>query len=179
MIAASLRNRNAYAAVVKLYEVRLRRYIRRLLGNHAALVEDVLQETFIKAYINLKDYDLTRNFAPWIFRIAHNEAISILRKRKLDPATVDLESAALILDRMTDGRDGHSELLAKDQAKQIQQAMSTLDQRYKDVLVLRYLEERSYDEISEILAIPPGTVATNINRGLKQLQKYLISSGQA
>ena len=100
-------------------------------------------------------------------------------KRKLDPATVDLESAALILERMTDGHDGLSALEAKDTAKVVQSAMATLDRRYRDVLVLRYLEEHSYDQISEILAIPPGTVATHINRGLKQLQTYLITSGQA
>lgn len=179
LIEASLRNPNAYASVVKYYELRLRRYVRRLLGHHAALVEDVLQETFIKAYLNLNDYDLTRSFAPWIFRIAHNEAITALRKRNLDPATVDLESAALILERMTDGRDGLSALEAKDTAKIVQSAMATLDRRYRDVLVLRFLEEHSYDQISEILEIPPGTVATHINRGLKQLQTYLITSGQA
>ena len=178
LIAAALRDRNAYAAVVKWYQDALRRYVRRLLGQHHGATDDILQEAFIKAYVNLKDYDPDREFGPWIYRIAHNEAISFLRRRKSEPAMVDIETATIILERLTDGVDAAQELEHKQQVTMVQTAMAALDRRYRDVLVLRFLEDHSYDEISEILAMRPGTVATNINRGLKELRIYLISTGR-
>ena len=178
LIAAALRDRNAYAAVVKRYEDALRRYVRRLLGQHGSAVDDILQEAFIKAYVNLKDYDPDREFGPWIYRIAHNEAMSFLRRRKVEPPMVDSETATIILERLTDGVDAAQELEHKQQVTMVQTAMAALDRRYRDVLVLRFLEDHSYDEISEILAMRPGTVATNINRGLKELRTYLISTGR-
>lgn len=178
LVEAALRDRNAYAAVVKFYEVALRRYIRRQLGRHVELTDDVLQEAFIKAYVNLKDYDRDRSFGPWIYRIAHNEAISFMRRRKAEPLMVDSETATAILEQMTDGNDASKDLEKKDNVRLVQVALAALDRRYHDVLVLRFLDEHSYDEISEILAMRPGTVATHINRGLTQLRNALISSGQ-
>src|SRR6476660_3139730 len=72
LVEAALRDHRAYASLVLRYETVLGRYLRRLLGRHLQAVEDVLQEVFIKAYINLNDYDQSRPFGPWIYRIAHN-----------------------------------------------------------------------------------------------------------
>lgn len=176
LIEAALMNGNAYAAVVRRYEIVLRRYVRRILGHHSQVADDVLQEVFIKAYVNLRDYDMERPFGPWIYRIAHNEAVSFLRKRRTESARVDGETASLILERMVDGVDVSEEFEKKRDAKMIQNAMTSLDKRYSEALVLRFLEDKSYDEISEILEIPAGTVATHINRGLKQLKKCLTTS---
>lgn len=160
LVAAAVRDRNAYVAVVKYYEVSLRRYIRRQLGRHGEMTDDILQEAFIKAYVNLKDYDGERNFGPWIYRIAHNEAISFLRRRKAEPLMVDSETATAILEQMTDGNDALKDLEKKENTRRVQIALAALDRRYHDVLVLRFIEDHSYDEISEILVMRPGTVAT-------------------
>ena len=179
LIEAALMNCNAYAAVVRRYEIVLRRYVRRILGHHSQATDDVLQEVFIKAYVNLRDYDMERPFGPWIYRIAHNEAVNFLRKRRTEPARVDGETASLILERMIDGIDVSEEFEKKRDAMMIQNAMTSLNKRYREALVLRFLEDKSYDEISEILEIPAGTVATHINRGLKQLKKCLTTSSGA
>ena len=84
--------------------------------------------------------------------------------------------ALLILERTADVGDPESSLLISRSEGDVHKALSQLDQRYRDVLVLRYLEEKSYDEIADILQLPLGTVATFINRGLKQLKTPLRMS---
>ena len=170
MVEAVLLDPAAYTQVMARFEHVLSRYVRRLLGQHGGATEDVLQEVFIKAYVNLNDYDRDRPFSPWIYRIAHNEAISYLRKRKSEPQLTGGDDALLIFERIADGDDPAQALTRSKDQFALRQALQALEQKYRDVLVLRYLEEKSYDEISDILQLPPGTVATLINRGLKRLR---------
>ena len=176
LIAAAIASPNAYGDVIARYEHVLGRYVRRLLGRHSQATEDVLQEVFIKAYVNINDYDRSRPFAPWIYRIAHNEAVSHLRKRNAEPQMIAGEDAALILDRVADPDDPAQALWRSQNLGAVRKALAGLDEKYRDVLVLRYLEEKSYDEIADILHLPPGTVATLINRGLKRLRAPLEAS---
>ena len=180
LVAAALRDPHAYAALVRRYVLVLGRYVRRLLGRHGQSTEDVLQDIFIKAYVNLNDYDRSRPFAPWIYRIAHNEAVSFLRQQRAALQTINGEDALLILERVAGGDNPEDNLQNSRTQGDVRKALSQLDQRYRDVLVLRYLEEKSYDEIADILELPPGTVATYIHRGLKQLRTPLrLSWGAA
>ena len=176
LVEAAVRDGQAYASIVLRYEAALGRYVRRLLGGHSQSAEDVLQDVFIKAYVNLNDYDRLRPFGPWIYRIAHNEAISFLRKRSAEPQTIAGEDAVLILERVADAEDPDTAWQRSRTEGEVRKALSELHQRYRDVLVLRYLEDKSYDEIADILEMPPGTVATLINRGLKQLKAPLRMS---
>ena len=177
LVAAALRERNAYALIVRRWQPVLARYVRRLLGQSAEAAEDVLQDVFIKVYVNLNDYDRARPFGPWIYRIARNEALSFLRKRKTEPPLVTGEDAQIIIERLSDGTDVQemSERLRIED--KVRAAIMQLDLRYRDVLVLRFLEDKGYDEISEIMQVPPGTVATLINRGTKQLRSALEALG--
>ncbi len=156
--------------IVVRYKHDLARYVRRLLGRQIQATEDVLQDIFIKAYVNLNDYDTSRPFSPWIYRIAHNEAISHLRKSNAQPPTVAGDDAQLILDRIAGNDDPSASWMQRQTTGEIQRALQALDARYRDVLVLRFLEDKSYDDIADILQLPSGTVATLINRGLKLLK---------
>jgi RNA polymerase sigma-70 factor, ECF subfamily len=177
LVAAALRDRQAYALIVRRWQPVLGRYLRRLLGKNAEATDDVLQDVFIKVYVNLNDYDPGRPFSPWIYRIARNEALSLLRKRKAEPQLVTGEDARVIIERLSDGTDVQeiSERLRIEE--KVRASINLLDLRYRDVLVLRFLEEKSYDEISEILHVPPGSVATLINRGTKHLRSALQTIG--
>ena len=177
LVATALRDRNAYALLVVRYEGPLGRYAGRILGSHAYATDDVLQEAFIKAYVNLRDYDRSRPFAPWLYRIVHNEAVSFLRKRRAEPQTIDGEDGLLLLERISDGSDLQADLVQKGMESAIRASMNTLGQRYRDVLVLRFLEDKSYSDIADILELPAGTVATLIKRGLNHLRPLLESSG--
>ena len=173
LVAAALRDPNAYAALVRRYEKPLSRYLKRVLGTHGQYAEDVLQEAFLKAYINLRDYDQSRPFSPWIYRIAYNEAISSLRKRRHDPALIAGDDGANILEQLA-GSDNVQENHERARNEvMLGRAIAKLEPRYRDVIVLRFLEEKSYDEIGEILRIPPGTVATLISRGQERLRRAI------
>jgi RNA polymerase sigma-70 factor (ECF subfamily) len=177
LVAAALRDRNAFAQIVRRYEAPLARYVQRLLGGTGQSAEDVLQDVFLKVYVNLNDYDRTRAFGPWIYRIAHNEAMSFLRRRSGEAYVISGEEGMLLLDRAL---DGFSALDALDRSRieaAIRKAIGGLDLRYRDALLLRFLEEKSYEEVADILEIPMGTVATLIDRGRKRLRQSLEKIG--
>ncbi len=171
LVASALRDRNSFALIVRRYELSLSRYLRRLLGKSSQSTEDVLQDIFIKVYVNLNDYDRARPFSPWIYRIAHNEAMSFLRKRRAEPYMISGQEGMLILDRVFNGFNVQEAIDRSRLEDRVCTAIGNLDPPYRGALVLRYLEEKSYKDISEILRLPMGTVATHINRGQKQLKR--------
>ena len=173
LVAAALRDRNSFALIVRRYEPQLSRYLRRLLGWSSQSTEDVLQEVFVKVYLNLNDYDRARPFSPWIYRIAHNEAMSFLRKRRAEPYMISGEEGMLLLDRMLDGFDVQEAIDRSRLEEWVRTEIGKMDPKYRSALVLRYLEEKDYKEIAEILRVPMGTVATLINRGRKRMRRNL------
>jgi RNA polymerase sigma-70 factor, ECF subfamily len=177
LVAEALRAPAAYGVIVGRYEGPLLRYLRRLLGPHGQAAEDVLQEAFVKAYVNLNDFDRSRPLAPWLYRIARNEALSLLRKRRAEPRLVDGEDGQLLLERMSDGTDAFRDLARKGARSELLGALAAIGARYRDVLVLRFLEEKSYADIADILHLPPGTVATLVRRGLARLKAALLARG--
>lgn len=177
LVEAALRDSGTYFRIVVRYEHVLRRYVRRLLGPYGQSSDDVLQETFIKVFLNLNDYDRVRPFAPWIYRIAHNEAVSFLRKRRAQPQAIGGEDGRQLLERIS-GSDLNENLAPTRSEEAMRTAMTALEPQYRVVLILRFLEERSYDDIADILEIPMGTVATRIRRGLQRLKTSLLASGE-
>ena len=173
LVVAAVRNASAYAPLVRRWEPPLGRYVRRILGRDGQAADDVLQEVFLKAYVNLNDFDLARPFGPWIYRIVRNEAITQLRKNRSEPPQVTGEDAILLLERLSDGVTAQ-EILNRERIEyDVRKSINKLEARYREVLILRYLEEKGYDEIAEILALPGGTVATLISRGTRQLRDLL------
>jgi len=136
-----------------------------------------LQEIFIKVFVNLNDYDPDLKFSSWLYRIAHNETITFFRKKSIRPSVLNIEDSEEFFDNLAD--DANFTELAKERydAQIVQEAIATLDKKYKEILVLRFLEEKSYTEISDILKMPEGTVATLINRGKKELKTILEAKG--
>lgn len=173
LVQDALKDRHAFAAIVGRYEAPLRRYISRLGVAVREDADDVLQEAFIKVYINLNDFDTSLSLSAWMYRIAHNEAMSHFRKHTARPKAVDFEEDLAIFERLLADVDIAAELEKKILATTVREGISNLPHHYRDVLVLRYLEDKTYDEIADILQIPSGTVATYINRGKKELKVAL------
>ena len=177
LVSAALSDARAFAAIVERYERPLGRYVRRLLGAHAQSAEDVLQEAFLKSYVNLNDYDRSRPFAPWIYRITHNEAIAYLRKRGSQPQALDGQDAMTLLEQLADAADTAAALDRAELSRAMNDALNGLGASYREVLALRYLEDMNYDGIADVLHLPMGTVATRIRRGLTQLKAALTRLG--
>ncbi len=159
------------------YERRLLVYIHRLLSIADADAEDILQDSFIKAYTNINNFDPDLKFSSWIYRITHNQAISYYRKQKARPYTMTSEDSEMIFHTLASELDIKKNLNKKMNAEQIRKILEDVHPKYRDVLILKFLEEKDYKEISDILKKPMGTVATLINRAKAQFKKLLITHG--
>lgn len=174
VVTATLLERNNFGIIIERYEAKLRRYIVRLGVRNGDDGDDVLQEIFIKVYKNLNSFDTSLSFSSWIYRIAHNETMSWFRRRRVRPEgnlVADSEEALELVASRLDTPD-----IIFDKAinsAQVTAALATLDPKYREVLVLRFFEHKEYDEISDILQIPIGSVGTLIHRGKKQLYTVL------
>lgn len=173
LVKKSLENPQAYAQLVERYEKPLFRYVMRLGCPTSEDAHDILQDTFIKAFVNLNDYDHEFKFSSWIYRIAHNETISFFRKAKIRPVIAETEEQLRFIEQISDGKNLVAESDNKLFVSYIREAVSGLNKKHRDVLILRFLENKSYEEISDILQIPIGTVATMINRGKLKIKGVL------
>jgi len=165
-------------------------YVRKLSGMNQSDVEDVLQEVFILAYQNLNDYDRQFKFSSWIYRIAHNQTISIswiyriahnqtismLRKKTKNDQDISWDEHDLDQLVQSDFDIEHS-LFQKIDHHNLLKNIDTLSLKYKEVLLLKFIEEKDYQEISDILRKPMGTIGTLINRAKKKLLQE-IAKGQ-
>lgn len=166
-----------FAAIVDRYVPKLTRYIRRRSLATSDDIDDLLQNIFIKIYRNINDYDSSLLFSSWIYRITHNEMIDWYRREKRR-ATLSLDDDAQDIVSKLISEDDHTTRFSNEEQKQyIIKTLNGLDEKYKEILLLRFFEDKSYDEIADILKIPAGTVAVRINRAKKQLQKSLTDYG--
>lgn len=160
----SLVDPDHFLCLSKRYENNLLRYIMRISKFSREDAEDILQDVFIKTYFNLNGFDTELKFSSWIYRIAHNETVSAIRKKTIRP-TVPLEVEDL--ERFSDSFDITKDMDNITDRKFIDEALSKLDEKYREVLVLRFLDEKDYLEIADILKKPVSTVGNLILRGKK------------
>ncbi|MFZ2189437.1 MAG: RNA polymerase sigma factor [Candidatus Magasanikiibacteriota bacterium] len=172
LVPLVLENQSYFLCLMEKYESKLLRYIMRISGVRYEDAEDILQEVFIKVYENLYGFDSDLKFSSWIYRIAHNHVISEFRKKR--------NRMEIILSEEEDWHNFVSDLNiahevdAKLSQEVINKVLNNLDIKYREVLFLKFLEERDYKEISDILKKPMGTVATLINRAKEKFKKELV-----
>ena len=176
LVGMSLKDPDHFLCLSKRYEDKLLRYILRISKFSREDAEDVLQDVFIKTYYNLNGFDKELQFSSWIYRIAHNEAVSAIRKKVVRP-TIALEVEDL--ERFGDAFDMTKDIDNSFDRKYIDEALSKIDEKYREVLVLRFLDEKDYIEIADILKKPVSTVGNLILRGKKifkeEYEKLVIS----
>ena len=175
-LIASFQNGNeqAYIELVRRYRDRLMTFVFRFLGD-MELSEDIVQDTMIKVYTHKHYYKEIAKFSTWIYTIAGNLAKTELRKRKRRKVT-------LLSQMNTDDRKYEipsTELQSEDivqgeyTERYIQKAILQLPLHFRTVVILRDIQELSYEEISNIVNVPLGTVKSRINRARLQLQQTL------
>jgi RNA polymerase sigma-70 factor (ECF subfamily) len=171
LVEMSLKNKDYFLLLITRYEAPLLRYIKRLSGLNHEDAEDVLQEVYIKTYLNLSSYNPKLKFSSWIYRITHNHTMSELRKRHSRPINyIDPQDLVFIKSNSDILRETDSKL----DLEEVKKAIYSLKDKYKEVLILRILEEKEYQEIADILKKPMGTVSTLLNRALKKLNEIII-----
>jgi len=163
-----------YSEIIDRYQGKLFAYLYRLIGDREE-AEDLLQDVFIKAYRNLFSYDTDRKFSSWIYRIAHNEAVNHIKRKSLK-RFISLENVTSTKDKLdasSSEEDAQTSWIRKEIGKEVDTAINRLPFKYKQVLVLRYYSDKSYEEISEILGKPINTVGTLIKRAKNKLSDEL------
>ena len=164
----------AYIELVKRYKDRLLNFVYRYL-NSFEQSEDVVQDTLMKLYTSAHMYREIAKFSTWIFTIAANLAKSELRRLKRR-RVISIHSMGYDdkeYEIPSEEYDPAKETTSNYGEKQIQEAIDTLPDQFKTVIILRQVQQLSYEEISQILGISIGTVKSRINRGRLRLQKML------
>ena len=131
-------------------------------------IDDTVQDVFIKVYRNLSSYRGDSRFSTWLYRIARNESINALKRSR--NRHVPIEEAERI-----PGEDGDPEehFARREQALDMRKLLARLDEQYRMVLELRYMGDKSYSEIADMMEIPVGTVKTYIHRAKAELKKMI------
>lgn len=174
LVRKTLEDKEFFGLLVERYQAKLSRYIARLGIRDPDDQLDVLQEAFIKAYRNLHGFDTSLQFSSWMYRIAHNEAISWYRKHRVRPEGHLIADSDEIISFLRAKEDGPDVVFDKAvNAVVVNDALLSLDEKYREAIILRFFEHKEYEEISDILKIPVGSVGTLLHRGKKQLATAL------
>jgi RNA polymerase sigma-70 factor (ECF subfamily) len=155
--------------LMERYEPKLLRYGRKFLSGGED-IEDIVQEVFLSVYQNIKSYDSSRGFSPWIYRIAHNAFVNELRRRSRQPVRFFGFEFDTFVPHPVQEATQIDEQEQQEFKKLLEQGLAEISPAYAEILILRYLEELSYQEIAEVLHIPLGTVSVRIARGKKALE---------
>jgi len=159
----SKKDQELFSHIIKRYQDKLMRYAVYLTGDEDKSA-DIVQETFIKTYINLNSFDPQKKFSSWIYRIAHNQAMSSFprhQKQVTLPDDFEFDSGVNLED----------DLIKQEFQAHTAKCLKKMPLIYREPLSLFFIEEKSYEEISDILRIPTGTVGTRINRAKLILKK--------
>ena len=169
-------NERAFRILMQKYDKALHHHIYRMVRTKGE-VEDLVQESFIKAFSALTSYSSDYAFSTWLYKIATNHTIDYLRKKKLPTFSIDKPiltkdgNLEYEVPDITYRPDRH--VVADQRRALIQQAIDSLPEKYHRVIVLRHQQEKSYEEIAQELDLPLGTVKAHIFRARKLLYKYL------
>jgi RNA polymerase sigma-70 factor (ECF subfamily) len=164
-------NKDAYAEILNRFEPKIKRYAFRFFKDKEEIT-DMVQDVFIKAYVNLQSFDPAMRFNPWIYRIAHNEFVNRIAWKSIRKF-VPIDSDELIPLAISAPEDVMRDALQSDEKRIMEKYLSELDDKYKTPIILFYYDDLTYEEISDILQIPPNTVGVRIKRGKDRLKDII------
>ncbi len=153
-------NVDAFGFLIEKYQDKIKKYIRRMVQGYDE-PNDISQNVFLKAFENIKGFDVKQKFSPWVYRIAHNETVNYLKKKKPLP----LFDFDVYLPHHNIGKDDiENEAEKRLFPPKIEEFLNELNFKQKEVILLYYFQDLSYQEISEVLKIPMSTVGVRIKR---------------
>jgi RNA polymerase sigma-70 factor (ECF subfamily) len=165
-------DKSAFEILQKRYKRIISSLIRRMVRNEDD-VDDLIQETFIKAYNALSTFQSGYSFSAWLYRIASNTCIDFLRKRRFDTISINNPMPSSDEEQTLDIHDStylpDVNLLNEERKKALNEAIANLPENYRKIIKLRHEEELDYNQIADILGIPLGTVKAHLFRARKIL----------
>lgn len=164
-------DKQAYAQIINKYKNPLYGTILRMTRNpHDA--QDLVQEAFIKVYQQLEKYNGTGSFSSWLYRVAINHCMDEFRKKRYQMKQSEINEETVV-------DPNHPEVifLKKEKNRQLERLIATLPEDERLIILLRYMNELSYDEISELADIPLSTVRNKLHRAKKKMRKTVKREG--
>lgn len=141
--------------------------------------EDIVQETFIKAFGSLKSYNPSYRFSTWLYKIAANASIDHIRKKRISAFSLDkpieTDNGEMGIEVADESYSPERDLTDKQKNMSIAEAIDSLPEKYKQVIIMRHQEDQSYEDIARYLKVPVGTVKARIFRARELLKKKLKS----
>lgn len=175
LVKNALASADAFGAIVVKFEHQLDAYLQRIIFAVKEDREDLLQEIFIAAYRYLNSYNPAYSLSTWLYVIAHNKAMSFLRRNR-KKFTVELqnnEAEENQWENIESDFDVEAQVATLLELESVKKEMESLSVLEREVLVLRYCEEKEYSEISNILKMPEGSIASLLHRAKNKLKKGL------
>ncbi len=177
---ASEGNQQAFEELMRKYHSLIFNLIYRMVGNREE-AEDLVQETFVKAFRSLKSFNEEFAFSTWLYKIASNHTIDLLRKKRLQLLSLDepvrTREGEMSREYPDENFNPERTLITSESTRIIFQAIEALPEKYRTIISLRHKEDKSYEEIGQILNIPIGTVKARLFRARELLRKELKKSG--
>ena len=164
--AARRGDKQAFSQLVQAYQRPVYNLTYRMLGNSEE-AEDAAQETFLRAYARLSQYDPQMKFSTWVFSIANHHCIDRLRKRRATHISID--DNPVLENLQEDTPQPEHQALEQEQSIELQGLINLLEPEYRTPLVLRYWEEMSYEEIAEAMGVTVAAVKSRLFRARQQL----------
>lgn len=163
-------DKDKFIQLYRKYEIKLLNYIKRFIYNEEDAI-DVLQNVFVKSYENLNSFDRKLKFNSWIYRIAHNESINYFKKHgKHSEGLIEMDIVFPVLF----AKEKSDQLsINNENKKMFENLLGELDIKYREILILTFWEELSYEEIGDILKIPTSTVGVRLRRAKENLLKII------
>ena len=169
----SINSHEAFALLVDRYKNKLLRYIKRMSNLNDDDAKDILQDIFLKVYLNLNAFDSSLKFSSWLYSIARNQIISSYRKTKIRPEGNINHVDDVFLEKLASNTNIEEHFDNKILTNKIIKTLNSLKDKWREILILRFFEEKDYNEISEIIKKPSGTVASMLNKAKKEFkEKY-------
>ena len=177
LIRDALRGKqDAFQRLMEKYHDAICHLLRRMISNSDE-IEDLTQETFIKAFASLKSFNDEYAFSTWLYKIATNNCIDYIRKKKLQTYSIDKPIESVESDFVFELPDStyepDREIILRQRSTLIDEAIASLPEKYRRVIILRHTEEKDYTEIARTLHLPIGTVKAHLFRAREMLNKYL------
>lgn len=163
-----------FSVVILRYKEKISRYARKFLSETED-INDIIQDVFIKTYININSFDSKRKFSSWLYRIAHNELVNHLKKHSKRKVLSLFDFDTILPTK--DGTDYLEEFVQKEFKEKVNTYLDKLESKYKEPIILYYLQELSYQEIADIMQIPVSTVGVRINRAKNIMKKLFKKHG--
>jgi len=174
VVASQAGNQDAFAQLVQRHQRRVFNLVFRMLQQYEE-ANEVTQETFLAAWQGLPSFRGDARFSTWLYRIAYNCCLKQLEQRKRDKALQAAVQAEQIFQQESCDERAAAELEAHERQALVREHLSQLPAKYRVVLVLRHLQELTYEEMAEILTMPIGTIKTHLFRARNLLKERLES----